>query len=82
MRVCAAGRTSLGAMVVAVPVLVARAIELLKGRSSQTTVLVEEGDLTRLLPSSVWVNLTCSLADSSPVMPRPTWCPKRCTPNR
>lgn len=46
----AAGRTSLGAMVVAMPVLVARAIELLKGRSSQTTVLVEEGDLTRLLP--------------------------------
>lgn len=46
----AAGRTSLGAMVVAMPVLVARAIELLKGRSSQTTVLVEEGDLMRLLP--------------------------------
>ncbi|MDB5885932.1 MAG: transcriptional regulator, LysR family [Polaromonas sp.] len=48
MRGCAAGGTSLRAMVVAMPVLVARALELLKGRSSQTTVLVEEGDLTRL----------------------------------
>jgi DNA-binding transcriptional LysR family regulator len=46
----AAGRTSVGAMVVAMPVLVARAVELLKARSAQTTVSVEEGDLTRLLP--------------------------------
>jgi DNA-binding transcriptional LysR family regulator len=46
----AAGRTSVGAMVVATPVLLARAVELLKERSSQTTVAVEEGDLTRLLP--------------------------------
>ena len=46
----AAGRTSVGAMVVAMPVLMARAVEMLKARSSQTTVLVEEGDLTRLLP--------------------------------
>jgi DNA-binding transcriptional LysR family regulator len=46
----AAGRTSVGAMVVAMPVLMARAVEMLKTRSSQTTVLVEEGDLTRLLP--------------------------------
>jgi DNA-binding transcriptional LysR family regulator len=46
----AAGRTSVGAMVVATPVLLARAITMLKSRSSQTTVLVEEGDLTRLLP--------------------------------
>src|SRR5882672_8236595 len=46
----AAGRTSVGAMVVATPVLLARAIAMLKSRSSQTTVLVEEGDLTRLLP--------------------------------
>lgn len=46
----AAGRTSVGAMVVAVPVLLARAVELLKARSSQTTVSIEEGDLTRLLP--------------------------------
>lgn len=46
----AAGRTSVGAMVVATPVLLARAIALLKAQSAQTTVLVEEGDLTRLLP--------------------------------
>jgi DNA-binding transcriptional LysR family regulator len=46
----AAGRTSVGAMVVALPVLLTRAVELLKARSAQTTVLVEEGDLTRLLP--------------------------------
>ena len=46
----AAGRTSVGAMVVATPVLLARAIIRLKERSSRTRVLIEEGDLTRLLP--------------------------------
>lgn len=46
----AAGRVRVGAMVVATPVLLARAIDLLKTRSAQTTVLVEEGDLIRLLP--------------------------------
>lgn len=46
----AAGRVRVGAMVVATPVLLARAIDLLKLRSAQTTVLVEEGDLIRLLP--------------------------------
>jgi DNA-binding transcriptional LysR family regulator len=46
----AAGRTSVGAMVVAMPILLARAVELLKNRSALTTVSVEEGDLTRLLP--------------------------------
>jgi DNA-binding transcriptional LysR family regulator len=46
----AAGRVSVGAMVVAVPTLLTPAIERLKSRSDQTTVLVEEGDLTRLLP--------------------------------
>ncbi len=46
----AAGRVRVGAMVVATPVLLARAIDLLKAGSAQTTVLVEEGDLTRLLP--------------------------------
>ena len=46
----AAGQTSVGVMVVAMPVLLARAVELLKTRSAQTTVFVEEGDLTRLLP--------------------------------
>jgi DNA-binding transcriptional LysR family regulator len=45
-----AGRTSIGAMVVATPGVVARAVELLKAQSSQTTVSIEEGDLTRLLP--------------------------------
>lgn len=46
----AAGRVQVGAMVVATPVLLAEAIVRLKARSAQTTVLVEEGDLTRLLP--------------------------------
>jgi DNA-binding transcriptional LysR family regulator len=46
----AAGRTRVGSMVVALPTLLARAVERLKQRSPQATVLVEEGDLTRLLP--------------------------------
>jgi DNA-binding transcriptional LysR family regulator len=46
----AAGRTSVGAMVVAVAELLLPAVKLLKRRSAQTTVSVEEGDLTRLLP--------------------------------
>ena len=46
----AAGRTRVGSMVVALPALLARAVELLKDRSAQATVLVEEGDLTHLLP--------------------------------
>ena len=46
----AAGRTSVGAMVVATPSLLMRAVALLKERSTQTTVMIEEGDLTRLLP--------------------------------
>lgn len=46
----AAGRVSVGTMVVATPGLVAQAVERLKQRSSLTTVYVEEGDLTRLLP--------------------------------
>jgi DNA-binding transcriptional LysR family regulator len=46
----AAGRVRVGAMVVATPVLLIRAIDLLKARSVQTTVLVDEDDLTRLLP--------------------------------
>jgi DNA-binding transcriptional LysR family regulator len=45
-----AGRTSVGSMVVATPGLLTRAVDLLKRQSSQTTVLIEEGDLTRLLP--------------------------------
>ena len=46
----AIGRTSVGAMVAATPVLLAQAVERLKSRSSRTTVLIDEGDLTRLLP--------------------------------
>lgn len=46
----AAGRTRVGSMVVAMPVLLAGAVKLLKQRSTLATVLVEEGDLTRLLP--------------------------------
>lgn len=46
----AAGRVSVGAMVVATPGLLSRAVALLKKQSALTTVLVEEGDLTRLLP--------------------------------
>jgi DNA-binding transcriptional LysR family regulator len=46
----AAGRTSVGAMVVAMPVLLTQAVALLKSRSALSTVFIEEGDLTRLLP--------------------------------
>ncbi|MDH1703164.1 LysR family transcriptional regulator [Comamonas terrigena] len=44
------GRTSVGAMVVALPSLLMPAILRLKQHSRLTTVMVEEGDLTRLLP--------------------------------
>ena len=43
------GRTSVGAMV-ATPSLLMPAIQRVKERSALTTVMVEEGDLTRLLP--------------------------------
>ena len=46
----AIGRASVGAMVSATPVLLARAVQQLKERSTRTTVLIEEGDLARLLP--------------------------------
>src|ERR1700744_3408582 len=46
----AAGRTRVGAMVVATPGLLMQAVDLLKSHSSQTSVYVEEGALTRLLP--------------------------------
>ena len=45
-----AGRVAVGSMVAAFPELVYGAIERVKAASAQTTVLVEEGDLTRLLP--------------------------------
>jgi len=46
----ASGRVSVGAMVVSTPGLLTRAVEMLKARSAQATVAIEEGDLTRLLP--------------------------------
>ncbi|MET0508906.1 MAG: LysR substrate-binding domain-containing protein [Burkholderiaceae bacterium] len=46
----AAGRVNVGAMVVATPGLLSAAVALLKSQSALTTVSIEEGDLTRLLP--------------------------------
>lgn len=46
----AAGRVRVGAMVVATPELLTGAVQRLKAASALTTVAVEEGDLTRLLP--------------------------------
>jgi DNA-binding transcriptional LysR family regulator len=46
----AAGRTRVGSMVVALPTLVEPAVALLKAKAAAATVLVEEGDLTHLLP--------------------------------
>ncbi len=46
----AAGRTRVGSIGAALPVLLADATALLKARSAQASVLVEEGDLTHLLP--------------------------------
>ncbi|MEY4122152.1 MAG: hypothetical protein RLZZ457_990 [Pseudomonadota bacterium] len=46
----ASGRTHVGAMVVAMPTLLSPAIERLKKKSPHMRVMVEEGDLTRLLP--------------------------------
>lgn len=46
----AAGRTRVGAMVVALPGLLAEAVTQLKLLSAQATVQIEEGDLTHLLP--------------------------------
>jgi len=45
-----AGRVSVGAMVAAMPVLLAQAMVRFKQAMPVATVLVEEGDLTRLLP--------------------------------
>ncbi|MGI9151819.1 MAG: LysR substrate-binding domain-containing protein [Limnohabitans sp.] len=46
----ASGKTNVGAMVVAMPTLLSPAIQRLKQTSEKTRVMVEEGDLTRLLP--------------------------------
>ena len=45
-----AGRTRVGSMAVTLPTLLAQAVDLLKQQASQATVLIEEGDLTHLLP--------------------------------
>jgi len=45
-----AGHVKVGAMVVAIPTLLSGALIQLKAASAKTTVFVEEGDLTRLLP--------------------------------
>lgn len=46
----ARGRARVGAMVVATPVLLARAVAALKARSPRTTILIDEGDLAALMP--------------------------------
>ena len=46
----AKGRTTVGSMVVATPVLLARAVARLKDRAPGTTVMIEEGDLASLVP--------------------------------
>lgn len=46
----ASGRTNVGVMVVALPTLLSPAMGRLKKKSAHARVLVEEGDLTRLLP--------------------------------
>jgi DNA-binding transcriptional LysR family regulator len=46
----AAGTVRIGAMSGTLPVLVSKAVEDLKTRSAQARVLIEEGDLTHLLP--------------------------------
>jgi hypothetical protein len=75
----AAGRVSIGTMVVATPVWLARAIALLNARSSQTTALIEEGDLKRLLPRLRMGELICWLAAWNPATPRRTSKPRRST---
>jgi len=46
----AAGRVRVGSMGATLPVLLARAVARLKTHSPRATVLIEEGDLTHLLP--------------------------------
>jgi DNA-binding transcriptional LysR family regulator len=65
----AAGRVSVGAMVVATPGLLSRAVGLLKARSIQTTVSIEEGDLAAL---ARWrVGPICRSAGAGLCVPRP-----------
>ncbi len=44
------GRTRVGVMVAAMPTVLAPAVEKLKQEAKEATVLIEEGDLTHLLP--------------------------------
>ncbi|KAI3599250.1 Transcriptional regulator, LysR family [Cupriavidus necator H850] len=46
----ASGRIRVGSMGAALPVLLAQSVGMLKDRHARATVLVEEGDLTHLLP--------------------------------
>jgi len=62
----AAGRVNVGAMVVATPNLLMQAVMRLKRHSAHTTVLVEEGDLTRLLPRLRVAELDCIVARLEP----------------
>jgi len=62
----AAGRVNVGAMVVATPNLLMRAVIRLKRHSAQTTVLIEEGDLTRLLPRLRVGELDCIVGRLEP----------------
>jgi len=62
----AAWRVNVGAMVVAAPNLLMQAVMLLKRHSAQTTVLIEEGDLTRLLPRLRVGELDCIVGRLEP----------------
>ena len=59
-----------------------RAVQLLKARSAQTTVLIEEGDLTRCCRGCGSASSTCSSAASNPATRRPTSRPKLSSKNR
>lgn len=61
-----AGRTRVGAMSGTLPVLLARGIEILKSASPQASVLVEEGDLTHLLPKLRLNELDCFVGRLEP----------------
>jgi DNA-binding transcriptional LysR family regulator len=78
----AAGRTRVGSMVVALPVLLAAASTLLKKRSAQATVLVEEGDLTRLLPKLRLGELDLFVGRLEPGYAAPDLVTERCSTSR
>ena len=74
----AMGRTSVGAMVAATPVLLAQAVQRLKQHSSRTTVLIDEGDLTRLLPKLRLGELDLFVGRLEPAYASPDLRPRRC----